>query len=400
MSGWKEYKLGQIVETLDNQRIPLSSMERAQRKGIYRYYGAQGVIDYIDSYIFDGKYMLVAEDGNNIKERKENIALIAEGKYWVNNHAHILKSNGKCDLDLVCYIINQMDISGFVTGTAQPKLNQANLMKLPLYLPDLPTQQRIASILSSLDAKIENNNKINAKLEEIAQNLFKEWFVDFGPFKNGKFVESELGLIPEGWRVVKLESIIKDIAAGPFGSNLPTSCFTESGFPIIDGANLKELILTDNITKFVTEEKARSLKRSIAKKGDLIVTISGNVGQVSYIPQDSKYDEYLVSQRQFRCTFDEEKIKLPYIAHFFHQKEGQNSILAFVNQTGVPALSQPLKNFRSISLVLPPIDIQEKICAILLDIDNKIVQLRKESTKLASLRDTLLPKLMSGEIEV
>ena len=145
-----------------------------------------------------------------------------------------------------------------------------------------------------------------------------------------------------------------------------------TGFPIIDGANLKSFKVTDNISKFVTEEKARSLHRSIAQKNDVIVTISGNVGQISYIPEDSKYEEYLVSQRQFRVTFDTTRIYVPFLVYYFHTKEGQHKILSFANQTGVPALAQPLKNFRNIDVDFPDIVIQKKIANILESIDDKI----------------------------
>ena len=171
---------------------------------------------------------------------------------------------------------------------------------------------------------------------------------------------------------VALDSVITDIAAGPFGSNLRVSCFVSSGFPIIDGANLKGFKVTDNITKFVTEEKARSLSRSIAKKNDVVVTISGTLGQIAYIPQDSKYSEYLCSQRQFRVTFDDRAVYVPYLVYYFHTYEGQNKILSFANQTGVPALSQPLKNFRQIRIKLPDIDTQQRIVHIIESLDDKI----------------------------
>ena len=170
----------------------------------------------------------------------------------------------------------------------------------------------------------------------------------------------------------ELSNAITDIAAGPFGSNLKVSCFTTTGFPIIDGANLKEITVTDNITKFVPEDKARSLHRSIAKRRDVVVTISGNVGQVSYIPDNSQYAEYLCSQRQFRVTFDESKIYVPYLVYYLHSVEGQSKILAFANQTGVPALSQPLKNFRKIKIDLPSLAEQKKIATILSALDEKI----------------------------
>ena len=171
---------------------------------------------------------------------------------------------------------------------------------------------------------------------------------------------------------IKLGSVINDIAAGPFGSNLKVSCFVDRGFPIIDGANLKGFKVTDNITKFVTEEKARLLHRSIASRNDVIVTISGTLGQIAYIPYDSKYTEYLCSQRQFRVSFNTDRVYVPYLVYYFHSREGQYKILSFANQTGVPALSQPLKNFKNIEINLPDIGTQQRIASVLLSIDDKI----------------------------
>ena len=175
-------------------------------------------------------------------------------------------------------------------------------------------------------------------------------------------------------KLIQLSDVITDIAAGPFGSNLKVSCFVNDGFPIIDGANLKSFKVTDNITKFVTEEKARSLHRSIAKRGDIVVTISGTLGQIAYIPDDSNYEEYLCSQRQFRVTFDTTKVYVPYLVFYFHTYEGKHKILSFANQVGVPALSQPLKNFRQISVQLPTLETQKKIASIVESINGKIEQ--------------------------
>ena len=176
----------------------------------------------------------------------------------------------------------------------------------------------------------------------------------------------------EDTRIEKLGNYILDIAAGPFGSNLKVECFVPTGFPIIDGANLKGFKVTDNVSKFVTEAKARSLHRSIAKRNDVVVTISGNVGQISYIPEESAYEEYLVSQRQFRVTFDTSRVYVPYLVYYFHTLEGQHKILSFANQTGVPALAQPLKNFKNIDIVLPSLVEQQQIAEVLKSLDNKI----------------------------
>ena len=198
----------------------------------------------------------------------------------------------------------------------------------------------------------------------------------------------------------KLSNYILDIAAGPFGSNLKVECFVPHGFPIIDGANLKCFKVTDNVTKFVTEEKARSLHRSIAKRNDVIVTISGNVGQISYIPMDSKYSEYLVSQRQFRVTFDTTKVYVPYLVYYFHTKEGQHKILSFANQTGVPALAQPLKNFKNIDIFLPDFLSQKRIAKFLSALDDKIELNRRINDNLEQQAQALFDDMFFNNVEL
>jgi len=170
----------------------------------------------------------------------------------------------------------------------------------------------------------------------------------------------------------KLGDWIIDCASGPFGSNLKVECFIENGFPIIDGANLKGVTVTDNITKFVTEEKARSLGRSIAKRHDVVVTISGTLGQIAYIPDNSKYEEYLCSQRQFRVTFDESIVDIEFLTYYFHTTAGKKKILSFANFVGVPALSQPIPNFKNIEVDFPDIETQHKIACVLKTLDAKI----------------------------
>ena len=187
----------------------------------------------------------------------------------------------------------------------------------------------------------------------------------------------------------RIGDYIKDVASGPFGSNLKVECFVPSGFPIIDGANLTGVRVTDNITKFVTEAKARSLSRSIAKRHDVIVTISGTLGQISYIPNDSKYEEYLCSQRQFRVTFDESKVCVEYLVNLLRTPYGQRKILAFANYVGVPALAQPIPNFKNIEVYLPDLPTQLRIAGVLGSIDEKIELNRKKIAELEALAKTI-----------
>ena len=130
-------ELKECVEILDSKRIPLSSSERKRLKKKYPYYGAQGIIDYVENYIFAGEYILIAEDGNNLKSLQQNIATWVEGKFWVNNHAHILGKKKGYNLRYIYYLLSILDLRGYITGSAQPKLNQENLASIQLQLPNI-----------------------------------------------------------------------------------------------------------------------------------------------------------------------------------------------------------------------------------------------------------------------
>ncbi len=148
---WKWVKFGQIMINRDAERIPLSVSEREKLKKIYDYYGASGVIDKVDNYLFDKKLLLIGEDGANLLSRSTPIAFLAEGKYWVNNHAHVLD----CNRDLICieyimYFINAISLAPYVTGTAQPKMNQEKMNSIPVSLPPLAEQRRIVAKIEEL----------------------------------------------------------------------------------------------------------------------------------------------------------------------------------------------------------------------------------------------------------
>lgn len=172
----KKYRFDEVTINFDKKRIPLSSAQREKRQGMFRYYGAQGVIDHVDDYIFEGTYLLIAEDGENLKSKKQNIAQVVDGQFWVNNHAHIVQGNEQCDTRFLCYLINSMDLSGYITGSAQPKLSQANLNAVTLSLPTLAEQKRIVEYLYMLDQKIDVNRQINDNLQQQASALFSSFY--------------------------------------------------------------------------------------------------------------------------------------------------------------------------------------------------------------------------------
>lgn len=365
---WKEVLLGELVDIYDSKRIPLTSQEREKIKGDIPYYGAQGIIDYINQFLFDGEYILIAEDGNNIISRQENIAQIAKGKFWVNNHAHILQ--GKIEQNLLCYIINHTDISGYVTGSAQPKLNQANLLKIPIKIPvNLSDQKKIAGILSALDAKIENNNKINANLEAQAQALFKSWFVDFTPFKDQPFVDSELGPIPQGWKVEKLG----DICTFKRGKNLLSKNAIDEGVPVVAGG------------------LSPSCYHNQANTSAPVVTVSGSGANAGFMRM------YHVDVWASDCSFIDVSCDYLYFVYCFLSV---NRRLLKHAQTGAVQPHVKPADIHDFDVVIPEEDIVKAFQSIIKELLTKVGVNEKENQRLAALRDTLLPKLMSGEIKL
>ena len=377
------YKLSDLCEILDSKRKPLSALQRAKKQGIYPYYGAQGIIDHLDEYLLDGEYLLVAEDGANLETRNQPIANIAKGKIWVNNHAHVLGNNGKCPLNLLGFILNNMNISPYVTGCAQPKLNQENLRNIEIELPS--HIDRIASILSSLDRKIELNNKINADLEEMAQAIFKNWFVDFEPFKNGKFVDSELGMIPEGWEVGTLTEIASYINGLAMQKYPPENI--EYSLPVL---KIKEL--GQGFCGTDSDRCSCNIKDECRiHNGDVIFSWSGTLLVDVWCGGDCGLNQHL-----FKVTSKD----YPKWFYYYWTKHHLREFIHIAKDKAVTMGHIKRGHLEEAMVAIPDNDSMEKAHELFEPILSKMISLRLESSRLSLLRDTLLPRLMSGELEV
>jgi len=168
---WKVVRLGEVIEVYDSERIPLSEMERNKRRGPYPYCGATGIIDWIDGYIFDGEFVLLVEDGGPFG-KFENKAYIMSGKFWVNNHAHVLKAiYGRAENRFLLHLLNFLDLNPQIVGSTRKKLNQEHMKRITIPLPPVQEQQKIAEILSTIDKKLELERKEKARLERIKQGM-------------------------------------------------------------------------------------------------------------------------------------------------------------------------------------------------------------------------------------
>ncbi len=294
------------------------------------------------------------------------------------------------DSAFLYYLFNS-PIGSYLLGTilrqvAVAGITGSDLVKLEIPLPPLPEQRAIAGILGSLDDKIELNYRMNQTLESMARAVFRHQFVESEEVKD--------------WEVVSIEQVAERVAMGPFGSSIKVETFVEEGIPIISGKHLRSFMLQDTAYNFISLEHAERLRKANVQRGDVIFTHAGNVGNLAFIPEDSEYERYVVSQRQFYMRCNSELVTPTFITFYFQSPEGQHKLLANMSSVGVPSIAQPVSYLRSIELPIPPKPILDKFEKFVSPLLKKYRANEKESRTLGSLRDSLLPKLMRGEVRV
>ncbi|BAZ93748.1 restriction endonuclease S subunits [Thiohalobacter thiocyanaticus] len=174
--GWAVKSLGGLVQNLDGKRVPVKAADRKKMAGEYPYYGASGIIDYVDDYLFEGRNLLIGEDGANLLARSTPIAFIAEGKYWVNNHAHVLGETEHARLEYLMYTINRKSIADYVSGSAQPKLNQAQMNRIPIPVPPVELQDKFVDIISSMKEIGSRYSDSRYNIDRVFQSLTSKVF--------------------------------------------------------------------------------------------------------------------------------------------------------------------------------------------------------------------------------
>jgi type I restriction enzyme, S subunit len=290
-------------------------------------------------------------------------------------------------------------------GATMASLNQEIIWRIPLRVPDITTQRKIASILSAYDDLIENNARRIAILEAMAQAIYREWFVEFRfPCHEGvKLVNSPLGRIPDGWEVVRLESLKSNqphaITGGPFGSKLGTKDYVTCGVPVIRGTNLSETghFSSDDFV-FVSETKADELSANLARPGDIVVTQRGTLGQVGMIPHGVGFDRFVISQSQMKVTLSDTKAAREYILYFLKSPAANTRIKSLAVSSGVPHIN--LGTLRDFEVLLPPLAIQQRFAEFASSTERSIELDLSRIRNLRKTRDLLLPRLISGRLDV
>lgn len=306
------------------------------------------------------------------------------------------------DYEFVYYTLKNdyTTLASLANGGAQQNLNAQIIKDYVLKMPSLADQRRIASILSSLDRKIELNNKINADLEEMAQAIFKNWFVDFEPFKGGKFVDSELGMIPEGWKVSQIADIPHILETG----KRPKGGAVEKGIPSVGAEHVKGMCAYDySKTKYINCEFAAKLKTGKINGYELMIYKDGGkpgyfIPNFSIFGEGYPFENCYLNEHVFKLDFDGNK-EFNIFCYFFFKTE---QIMSYFNAQGakaaIPGINK--KDVENIYIFSPDNESVIKFGEFAYPLFKQMLKNAIENRTLSTLRDTLLPRLMSGELEV
>ena len=376
---WKEVRLGDILNFRRGHDLPHSAM----KPGNIPVAGSNGVIGYHDTATPTKPILTIGRSGNVGKPYFYEEA-------WAHNTTLYVDDFKGNDPKFLYYLCLTMPFANYGGGSAVPTLNRKHIHPLETQIPvKVEDQRRIASILSSLDRKIELNNKINADLEEMAQAIFKNWFVDFEPFKDGKFVDSELGMIPEGWKVGSLGDMGAVVCGKtPSKSN---SNYYGGDIPFIKIPDMHGNVFVENSEDRLTEEGSLSQIKKLIPPYSLMVSCIATVGLVSINTKSSH------TNQQINTVIPHNKSALFYL--YQHIKNNEE-LLKNMGRGGTTTLNVNTKSFSNIRLLIPTETTLERFNEIVEGLFKKIELNMQESRTLSLLRDTLLPRLMSGELEI
>jgi type I restriction enzyme, S subunit len=371
--------LGAIVENLNSKRIPLKKSDREKRDGEFPYYGASGIIDQVDDYIFDGEYLLIGEDGANLLARSTPIAFLAKGKFWVNNHAHVLGFNGKADLKFLAGYINSIDLTPYVTGSAQPKLNKNNLDKIRLPLPPLEEQKRIAAILDKADSLRRKREKAIALTDDLLRSVFLDMFGD--PVTN-----------PKGWETANVDKLCHKITDGTHHSPEPQ----DKGVPYITAKHLKPNKL-DFYSKptFVSQEAHEGIySRCNPEKSDVLYIKDGaTTGAAAINPYDFEFS--MLSSLALIKT-NTKYLTSEYLCDWLNFDGNKSRILQ--NMSGAAITRLTIRKIKDLMVELPPIGKQLEYKNVRIQILETHANLCKSTNCNNDLFSALTQRAFRGEL--
>ena len=380
MKEMKQYTIAEVCSRLSSGKgIPASKVTPT---GQYPVIGGNGIRGYTDSFNFDGECAVIGRQGANCG----NVRYF-QGKAYMTEHAIVAIGNEKANTKYLACLFSLMHLGNLSAQSAQPGLSVQTLSKQIVNLPHISTQNQIADIIRSLDTKIELNKYINDNLEQQAKALYKSWFVDFEPFKDGDFIESEIGEIPAGWSIVKFSDISETPKKTINPQKFPDTTFYHYSLPACDNGLIPEIqigkdimsnkiIMQNNTTLF---SKLNPRIKRIWFTGEVL---PNSICSTEFIP--------------FRAKYDTES---SYIFSIVNSDAFYATVMGCVN--GATGSHQRFHAEDTEDFLCPyNKDVVNEFSKLVEPILSQMHDLRHENVMLASTRDALLPKLMSGELKI
>lgn len=399
--GVKPYRF--LFYNLDYLRMPITADQRSRNNPRYDYYGASGIIDKIDYYNVDDKVLLIGEDGANLLLRNLPLVYKAEGKFWVNNHAHILKPI-KDDYDFMAYVMEAADYTLFITGSAQPKLSQANLNCVKLPIPPQKEQEAIANYLDAATSKIDEAiaqqqkmiDLLNERKQIIINNAVTKGLDPNVPMKDSGV--EWIGEIPRHWEIRKLKSIVSKVGSGvtPRGGG---SVYVNEGIMLLRSQNVYFEGFKLNDVAYITESMDKGMSNTRVHEGDVLINITGgSIGRCCYVPKDFPR----ANVNQHVCIIRPHNFSTKYLYYLLRSNCCQYQV--DLQQTGgnrEGLTSAALKNF------ILPIPFEEEQGAIIEYLDNKVQKLQslmdicsKQISLLQERKQIIINEVVTGKVKV
>ena len=348
-----EYRtIEEWCEILDSQRIPITAKNRIE--GPYPYYGANGIQDYVNDYIFDDELVLLAEDGGNFGSKDRPIAYRVSGKCWVNNHAHVLKPKNGLDVDYLCYSLMFYNTNGLVNGATRQKLTQSTMRTMKIPCLEINEQQEIVQKIKKIESIL---NDLNGQLD-LLDELIKARFVEmFGTIYDKKF---DMKTLPD---IVSSDK--NSIKRGPFGGALKKEDFLEDGYMVYEQ---RHAIHEDfeYAKYYVSPEKYESMIGFKVVPGDLIISCSGTLGRIAEVPMGAK--EGIINQALLKISLNKDIMNNQFFIYQFRSKEIQDMLFGISRGSGIANMPS-MNEVKAFKFICPPLELQNQFASFVQEID-------------------------------
>ena len=366
----KRVALTDVCDFLDYMRKPITAKDRIA--GPYPYYGANGVLDYIDSWIFDEELVLLAEDGGFFDEPERGVAYRISGKTWVNNHAHVLRPKNNINVDYLGYALKQYDVRSIVTGATVKKITQKSAREMKIPLPSLDEQKRIVKILDEADLLRQKRKEAICLLDRYLISKFHEIFGD--PVSN-----------PKEFEIVSLGKILKSMTSGSRGW---AKYFSDEGdyFLTIKNVGRDNRLRLDNITKINPPVNAEA-KRTRVIENDILMSITADLGRTIVVP---KLDRNAYINQHLVILRIDDLVDPVYISHYLSTEAGQRQLGAL--NKGAAKAGLNFDDVRSIKVMLPPFNLQKRYSNIVAITEKLRFQMIKQQDELNNQFNALMQK--------